>query len=70
MPLFIRLTDEIEMTGTYKCQKKKLVEVGFDINRTSDPIYFLDSQQADTEPGYVQLNQDLYKDILSGRIRL
>lgn len=41
VPIFIRITDEIEHTASLKFKKKILQEEGFDIERISDPIYVL-----------------------------
>nr|XP_054756185.1 long-chain fatty acid transport protein 2-like [Lytechinus pictus] len=41
-PKFIRIMDSMEITGTFKHKKTKLVEQGFDIDVTEDPIYVID----------------------------
>ncbi|OQR70817.1 long-chain fatty acid transport protein 4-like [Tropilaelaps mercedesae] len=68
VPVFIRLTDNLEKTGTFKFQKSKLAREGYDINVVSDPIFFLGSRRA--EPRYLPLDSDIYKDLTEGRIRL
>uniref|UniRef100_UPI00358E50C4 long-chain fatty acid transport protein 2-like n=1 Tax=Myxine glutinosa TaxID=7769 RepID=UPI00358E50C4 len=66
-PLFVRVQDSMEVTGTLKQQKVKLVKEGFNpsIHRN---IYFLDIHSA--VKSYVPLTPQLYQDITCGRIRL
>lgn len=66
LPLFVRVTEHIETTGTFKLQKTKLVKEGYDINVVSDPIYFLDTKAKK----YVKLTPELYGKIQSGQVRL
>eukprot|EP00004_Rigifila_ramosa_P013979 TRINITY_DN313_c0_g1_i1.p1 TRINITY_DN313_c0_g1~~TRINITY_DN313_c0_g1_i1.p1 ORF type:complete len:647 (+),score=170.85 TRINITY_DN313_c0_g1_i1:78-2018(+) len=65
-PVFIRKTKEIEVTGTFKHRKVELVQEGFDINKLTDPIFFLDAKAGT----YVPLTKELYERITSGHIRL
>lgn len=64
-PIFIRVLKELPMTGTFKMKKVDLVTMGFDVNRTTDPIYFL---HADGK--YKPFTQQEYEDVMKGRIRL
>jgi len=43
-PCFIRLTKHIELTGTFKVKKTVLQEEGYDLNRVTDPIYYLNQK--------------------------
>lgn len=54
------------MTETFKQQKVKLVQEGFNPDVTQDPLYFLDVSKKD----YVHLTLTLYQDIVSGKIHL
>ncbi|XP_064164845.1 long-chain fatty acid transport protein 6 [Anguilla rostrata] len=65
-PLFIRIQEFMETTGTLKHQKFRLVESGFDPSAISDPLYFLDGG----EQRYVPLDDGLYGDIVSGLRKL
>ncbi|NP_001011348.2 long-chain fatty acid transport protein 6 [Xenopus tropicalis] len=65
-PRFLRLQENMEMTGTFKQQKFRLVEQGFNPSAVPDPLYFLD----DSEKSYVPLTKDIYDKILSGQIKL
>ena len=44
-PLFLRIRDGIEVTGTFKHKKSDLVRDGFDPKATQDAIYFDDPAQ-------------------------
>ncbi|XP_075034891.1 long-chain fatty acid transport protein 6 [Mixophyes fleayi] len=65
-PRFLRLQENMEVTSTFKQQKFRLVEQGFNPSVTSDPIYFLD----DSEKSYVPMTKDIYDRITSGLLRL
>lgn len=64
-PIFIRVLKELPMTGTFKMKKVDLVSMGFDINRTTDRIYFL---HADGK--YRIFTKQDYDDVMNGRMRL
>jgi fatty-acyl-CoA synthase len=64
-PLFLRLTHEIETTGTFKHRKVDLVNDGFDPAKISDPLYFLDGER-----GYVPLDAKLHERIGRGEVRV
>ena len=40
-PLFIRIIQEMDTTGTFKLKKNDLRNEAFDISKVTDPIYFL-----------------------------
>jgi fatty-acyl-CoA synthase len=64
-PVFLRLSNHIDVTGTFKQRKVDLVREGFDPAHISDPLYFLD-------PGtgiYQRLTPGRYADIREGRVR-
>ncbi len=42
-PLFLRIQDHMDLTGTFKQRKVDLVEQGFDPAKTSEPLWFNDS---------------------------
>ena len=65
-PLFLRLKDGIDVTGTFKHKKSDLIRDGFDPKATPDAIYFDDpAQQA-----YVRLDPVLHACICAGKLRL
>ncbi|XP_041753272.1 long-chain fatty acid transport protein 6 [Coregonus clupeaformis] len=65
-PWFLRIQTSIDVTETFKQQKKKLVQEGFSPEAVQESLYFLDLSQRD----YVPLTQSLHDDIVSGKIRL
>lgn len=66
IPLFIRFINEVESTTTLKYKKTNLVNEGFNPNKVKDPLYFHDQ----TKKAYLPLDEELYKKIISGQIRL
>ncbi|XP_035992232.1 very long-chain acyl-CoA synthetase isoform X2 [Fundulus heteroclitus] len=65
-PRFIRLQSAVEVTGTFKQMKVKLVEQGFDPEQIQEPLYILD----DRVSSYVPLTAEIYSSILSGHVKL
>jgi fatty-acyl-CoA synthase len=65
-PLFLRLTGNIEVTGTFKQKKIDLVKEGFDPAVIKDDLFFFDSEKG----AFVQLDKPLYERIQSGGVRL
>ncbi|XP_073687593.1 long-chain fatty acid transport protein 2 [Garra rufa] len=65
-PRFIRIQNSLEVTGTFKMKKVKLVEEGFDPTLIEDPLYFLDL----TQKKYIPLTQEIHKSIMSQDIKL
>ncbi|KAM7396882.1 hypothetical protein PAMP_019887 [Pampus punctatissimus] len=65
-PRFIRIQACLEMTGTFKMKKVKLVEEGFNPALITDPLYFLEPEKKT----YVPLTEEIYKAIASREIKL
>jgi fatty-acyl-CoA synthase len=65
-PLFVRIRDEIEVTGTFKQKKLDLAREGFDPEKTGDAMFFDDPR----ERAFVRLDAALYAEIVSGEVRL
>ncbi|XP_044190276.1 long-chain fatty acid transport protein 6 isoform X1 [Thunnus albacares] len=65
-PWFLRIQTSLDVTETFKQQKVKLVNQGFNPEITQDPLYFLDISQKD----YILLTVSVYQDIVSGKIKL
>ncbi|XP_061590537.1 long-chain fatty acid transport protein 6-like [Cololabis saira] len=65
-PRFLRIQTSLDVTETFKQQKLKLVQEGFDPDVAPDPLYFLDVSRKDL----ILLTADLYQDIVSGKTRL
>jgi fatty-acyl-CoA synthase len=65
-PLFLRLTDRLESTATFKHTKANLQREGFDPSASSDPIYFNDPAKA----AFVRLDETLFARIAAGGVPL
>jgi acyl-CoA synthetase (AMP-forming)/AMP-acid ligase II len=65
-PLFVRVRDSLEVTGTFKLKKGSLSAEGFDPNALQDPIFFRDPAQ----DAYVPLTAELYEQLQKGKLRL
>ncbi|PZC72568.1 hypothetical protein B5X24_HaOG210926 [Helicoverpa armigera] len=63
-PLFIRLINDIEITGTFKLKKLQYQKEGFDPEVIKDPLYFRSG------PDFVPVTPQLYTDICTGKIKL
>ncbi|XP_034107092.1 long-chain fatty acid transport protein 4 [Drosophila albomicans] len=60
-PLFIRLMDEIPRTATFKLKKRELALEGYDLDRVSDIIYYLNRDGV-----YRELSAEQYKSLQAG----
>jgi fatty-acyl-CoA synthase len=65
-PVFLRVTDNIESTTTFKQSKITLKSAGYNPGSTSDPIFFYSSK----EQAFVRLDLALFEQINAGKIRL
>ena len=65
-PAFLRLRNEVDLTGTFKYSKTALVREGYDPAVCGEPLYF-DSAEADA---FVTLDCELHQRILAGDVRL
>jgi len=65
-PVFLRLLQAIESTGTFKPRKQDLVQSGFDPARIEDPLYFDDPRTQ----AYVPLDAALFAAISAGTVRI
>ena len=64
-PLFVRIEDNLQMTGSYKYVKTGLKADGFDPEKIASPLYFLSG-----EGTYIPLKSGVYEQICDGTIRL
>jgi fatty-acyl-CoA synthase len=65
-PLFLRIRNELEVTGTFKYAKSDFVRQRYDPIATADPIYF----NAQERSAFVRLDKALYDAIQAGEVRL
>ncbi|XP_004929240.1 long-chain fatty acid transport protein 4 isoform X2 [Bombyx mori] len=66
-PVFMRIMDSVDMTGTFKMKKTDLQKEGFDPALVKkDKLYYLDPKLGQ----YLPLGKEEYEKIVSGQIRL
>jgi fatty-acyl-CoA synthase len=65
-PLFLRIRSEIDKTATFKQRKIEMAKEGFDPAHVADALYFDDPRAR----AYVRLDEALYGQIASGKVRL
>jgi fatty-acyl-CoA synthase len=65
-PLFLRITDKIAATATFKHTKSDFAREGFDPAATSNAIYFNDP----AKQVFVRLGGALFERIQAGKVRL
>ncbi|KAI1290336.1 Long-chain fatty acid transport protein 4 [Halotydeus destructor] len=66
IPVFIRLVNQIESTGTYKLPKTCLQKQGYDPQFIHDPLFMFDSKNRI----YMPLDSSLYEKIINGQVSL
>ena len=64
IPLFIRFVPSMELTGTFKQQKVQFRNQGIDLDKITDPVFWL---RGDT---YVPFTREDYQKILDGKVSL
>ena len=64
VPLFVRLIPQADLTGTFKFQKTRLRNEGYDVAKVSDPLFIMDKRT------YVPLDMDKYQQLQNGQLRL
>jgi len=63
-PLFLRVLQAMELTGTFKMKKTRLQSEGFDPEAVEDKLYFRQG------PTYVPLTKNLYMSIIQGAVKI
>ncbi|KAJ0181726.1 hypothetical protein K1T71_002448 [Dendrolimus kikuchii] len=67
IPIFLRVMNSLDMTGTFKMKKNDLQKEGFNPKLVKqDKLYYLDLKKGK----YIPLGQEEYDQIISGQIRL
>jgi len=64
IPIFIRIKNELEFTGTHKLRKGNLRKQGFDINAIKDQMYFWDS----VSKRYKIFDRDQHQNLMNGKL--
>ncbi|XP_046894975.1 long-chain fatty acid transport protein 1a [Hypomesus transpacificus] len=65
-PVFLRISPQVDTTGTFKIQKTRLQREGYDPRFSTDQIYFLNSRAGH----YEAVTEALYSAIVEGRMFL
>lgn len=65
-PVFLRISNDLEVTGTFKYSKTTLAHQGFDPDLTTDVIYFDDP----LSQSFRKMDKALYRSIQAGEIRV
>ena len=65
IPIFLRIRQNLEVTGTFKLRKVTLKVEGYSPDKISDPLYVWDPKSKSLE----ELTLNIYNDIKSGSIR-
>uniref|UniRef100_A0A4W5KZV0 long-chain-fatty-acid--CoA ligase n=1 Tax=Hucho hucho TaxID=62062 RepID=A0A4W5KZV0_9TELE len=65
-PRFIRIQNAVQVTGTFKQMKVRLVEEGFDPASITDPLYILQERKQ----SYTPMTGQIYSSIVAGTIKL
>ncbi|XP_075771230.1 long-chain fatty acid transport protein 5 [Pelodiscus sinensis] len=66
IPRFVRLQDELEITGTFKQCKGQLVKEGFNPALIKDPLFFLD----ESKKRFAPMCPEIYSSILDKKLKL
>ncbi|MHA2049669.1 MAG: AMP-binding protein [Promethearchaeota archaeon] len=66
IPLFIRIRQDIEVTGSKKIRKSPLRKEGYNINEIDDPLYFWEPLLKH----YIEFDLSVYKKIMDGKLEL
>jgi len=64
-PVFVRVLENVDLTGTFKLKKTEYRKESFNPSQTSDNMYFLDSKAGE----YRLIDEEVYNQICSGKIR-
>ncbi|CAL9693184.1 unnamed protein product [Knipowitschia caucasica] len=65
-PVFLRISPQVDTTGTFKIQKTRLQREGYDPHHSTDQVYFLNSRAA----RYDIIDEELYNAIIEGNVSL
>jgi citronellyl-CoA synthetase len=65
VPVFLRIREQMETTGTFKHKKSDLKEESYDLSKVSDPVYVL----LPGEKSYSLVTEEVQKGIDSGEYR-
>ena len=65
-PIFLRITDSVDTTGTFKFQKTRFRKEGFDLSIIEDKLFYFDQQLGE----YCALTKEVHQKFLDGEMRV
>ena len=65
-PVFVRILPAIDVTSTFKHDKKQLRKEGYDLTQIKDPVYYRDTESS----SYLPLTAELCRKIEAGQIKV
>ena len=65
-PIFIRLVNTIDSTGTHKFKKLNYQNEAYDITQVKDPVYFYHP----LFQFYIPLTSFIYDEVINGKMRI
>ena len=65
-PIFLRIVDSVTVTGTFKLQKNKLREEGYDMNAVKDKLLYFDVKAGK----YLELDEEKYAKFTAGEMNI
>jgi fatty-acyl-CoA synthase len=65
-PAFLRVVENLEVTGTYKLKKTDLQKQGFDLAQVKDPLFIRD----ESKRAYAPLTKAVFGDVQAQKVRI
>ena len=65
-PIFLRITNTVDTTGTFKFQKARFRKEGFNLSVVKDKLFYFDPNLSE----YQALTKEIYKKFLDGEMRV
>ena len=66
IPIFLRIREDLDLTGTLKITKINLRKEGYDISKIKDPLFFWDS----SKNLYIKFKADYHQKLIKGKLRI
>ena len=64
-PVFVRVTNSVDTTGTFKFQKTRFQKEGFDVSLVKDKLFYFDPKSSE----YSILTEEIYRKFVDGEMR-
>lgn len=66
IPVFVRIVNNLSMTGTFKLPKNELQKQGYNPKHIQDPLYILDARKSE----YIKFDESLYESLINGQLKV